>query len=309
MTKPAPLLVAIALAVLAIFACGGEGESGATAPTQRVDSVPSIEDTLPDLWRFLGELDAGIDAGTTDSTEAVIARCRRFYTPERMAEIEASIPGWRHMASFADGKTLWHVNVAMLAILRLEEYRSMEPGERKVIEWTVLLHDIAKEPVEGRDHRHPFRSAAVAGRILPQLGFPVTPAYSSAFEAWFELTDTAFRHDADQDLELMDNAKLPAILAGIGRNFAEPTRTAVAAIALHQSITSLAAWPVKTPLTDEQVATYVDEEVRPVLAVLTLADSGGWNLFDPTILAAMQEETRAVFRDLPVGRSRLPSAR
>ena len=71
------------------------------------------------------------------------------------------------------------------------------------------------------------------------------------------------------------------------------------AIALHQSITSLAAWPVKTPLTDEEVAAYVDDDIRPVLAVLTLADSGGWNLFDPPTLQAMYEETRAVFRNLP----------
>ncbi len=308
MMKPALPLFVIALALLVLVGCGVEGGSGAPAPAREVPSLPSIEETLPDLWRFLGELDAGIDAGTYESTEALIARCRQFYTPEQMAEIETSIPGWGHMASFADGKTLWHVNVAMLALLRLDEYRSMTPDERKVIEWTVLLHDIAKEPVDGRDYRHPFRSAAVAGRILPELGFPVTAAYSSGFEGWFELTDTATRHDADQNLELMDNDRLPAILAGIDRSFAEPTRAAVAAIALHQSITSLAAWPVKTPLTDEQVATHVDEEVRPVLAVLTLADSGGWNLFDPPTREAMYEETRTVFRDLPAARPLVDSS-
>ena len=79
----------------------------------------------------------------------------------------------------------------------------------------------------------------------------------------------------------------------------EPTRTAVVAIALHQSITSLAAWPVKAPRADDEVAAYVDDDVLPVLLALTLADSGGWNLFDPAKLAAMYAETRAVFRDLP----------
>ena len=41
----------------------------------------------------------------------------------------------------------------------------------------------------------------------------------------------------------------------------------------------------------------------PVLAALTLADSGGWNLFDPRTLEAMYEETRAVFRELPLDSS------
>jgi hypothetical protein len=39
--------------------------------------------------------------------------------------------------------------------------------------------------------------------------------------------------------------------------------------------------------------------IFPALLALTLADSGGWNLFDPPTLEAMYKETRAVFRDLP----------
>ena len=78
----------------------------------------------------------------------------------------------------------------------------------------------------------------------------------------------------------------------------------VIAIALHLSITSLRAWPVKSPLTDEEISKYVDDDVRPVLAVLMLADSGGWNLLDRPKLAAMYDETRAVFRDLPGSSSR-----
>ena len=105
--------------------------------------------------------------------------------------------------------------------------------------------------------------------------------------------------DEAQKLQVQDNSKLPRILSGARRIFAEPTRTAVSVIALHQSITSLAAWPVKAPLTDDQVMAYVDKDIFPALLVLTLADSGGWNLFDPPTLESMYKETRAVFRDLP----------
>ena len=267
-------------------------------------NISSVAETLPEVWGFLQKLNAGVNAGTIKSTDELIKRCRAFYTAERMAKIEAVVPGWKHMASFDDGKTLWHINVAMLALLQLDEYRSMSPGRQAVEQWIVFLHDIAKEPEAGRDHRHSFRSAALAGRILPKLGFPVTAAYSSEFQDWFNLTDTATRLD-EAKVPIQDNSKLPKILSGARRIFAEPTRTAVSAIALHQSITSLAAWPVKAPLTDDQVMAYVGKEIVPALLVLTLADSGGWNLFDPPTLDSMYKETRAVFRDLP----RSPSSR
>src|SRR5262249_3198964 len=101
----------------------------------------------------------------------LIERCQEFYTAERMAEIEAVIPGWKHMASFEHGKTLWHINVAMVALLQLDEYLSMSPSQQTVQQWIVFLHDVAKERVGGADHRHSFRSAAHAGRIMPQLGY------------------------------------------------------------------------------------------------------------------------------------------
>ena len=134
---------------------------------------------------------------------------------------------------------------------------------------------------------------------MPTLGFPVTSAYPSEFQDWFDLTDTATRFGEDEKLQVQDNSKLPGILGGAKRIFAEPTRSAVSAITLHQSITSLAAWPAKAPLTDDQIKAYLDKEIFPILFTLTLADSGGWNLFDPAKLEAMYKETRAVFRDLP----------
>lgn len=278
---------------------GISGGSKTAAAAEKKAEISSITETLPELWLFLEKLSAGVKAGTIRSTEQLIERCQEFYTAERMAEIEAVVPGWKHMASFEHGKTLWHINVAMVALLQLDEYRSMSPSQQTVQQWVVFLHDVAKEPVGGRDHRHSFRSAAHAGRIMPKLGFPVTAAYPSEFQDWFNLTDTATRFDEAQDLEIQDNSKLPRILGGAKRIFAEPTRTAVSVIALHQSITSLAAWPVKAPLTDDQVMAYVDKDIFTALLALTLADSGGWNLFDPPTLEAMYKETRAVFHDLP----------
>lgn len=260
--------------------------------------IPSIAAALPEVWRFIQELTEDVNTGGIRSAEQLTKRCREFYTPKRMAEIDRILPGWKHMASFEDGNTLWHINEAMVALLQLDEYRSMMPQQQTVQQWIVLLHDVAKEPAGRRDHRHSFRSAAQAGRIMPKLGFPVTAAYASVFQDWFSLANTATRFDEMQKLQVQDNRKLPQILGGARRIFAEPTRTAVSAIALHQSITSLAAWPVQAPLTDDEIKASIDKDVLPVLLVLTLADSAGWNLFDRSTLESMYQETREVFGKL-----------
>ena len=65
-------------------------------------------------------------------------------------------------------------------------------------------------------------------------------------------------------MQVQDNSKLPQILGGVRRIFAEPTRTAVSAIALHQSITSLAAWPVKAPLTGDEIKAAIDKDGHPL---------------------------------------------
>jgi hypothetical protein len=111
--------------------------------------LSSVVETLPEVWLFLEKLSASVKAGTIRSKEQLIERCQEFYTAERMAEIEAVIPGWKHMASFEHGKTLWHINVAMVALLQLDEYLSMSPSQQTVQQWIVFLHDVAKEPVGG----------------------------------------------------------------------------------------------------------------------------------------------------------------
>lgn len=56
---------------------------------------------------------------------------------------------------------------------------------------------------------------------------------------------------------------------------------------------------MESPLTDDQVMAYVDNDIFTSLLALTLADSVGWNLFDPPTLESMYKETRALFRHLP----------
>ena len=295
----APLLAAGLGAIPAAAQPAAPRPERAPPADHREHTIRTIAVTLPELWQFLSMLSERVGAGALKSTDALIEACRAFYTPSRMQAIEAVIPGWKRMASYDRGKTLWHINVAMVALLQLDEYKVLPPNRQAIQHWIVLLHDLAKEPTAGRDHRHGFRSAAMVARILPALGFPVTPAHDHDSAGWFKLTDGATRLDLSGKFLIQDNSKLPEIMAGAKQLFPEPTRSAVAAIALHQSITSLAAWPVAAPMSREQIAAYIDGDLHPALLALTLADSGGWNLFDPPTLAAMYKETRAVFAALP----------
>src|SRR5215472_10429572 len=66
--------------------------------------LSSVAETLPEVCLFLEKLSASVKAGTIRSKEQLIERCQEFYTAEHMAEIEAVIPGWKHMASFEHGR-------------------------------------------------------------------------------------------------------------------------------------------------------------------------------------------------------------
>jgi hypothetical protein len=220
-----------------------------------------------------------------------------------MAEVVAVLPQWATMASFADGKTLWHVNLAMVALFDLDEYQTADAPERRLMEWTVLLHDIAKEPTEERrDHLHAFRSAAVVAGILPDLGFAITSFYEAGLDAWQQLVFASHRFDEAAGEPIADNTNLAEILAGADRLLAMDAARVVKAIALHQSVTVLAEWPSLAPLDAAQATAFITAEVAALQLPLMLADSGGWNLFDPSTLADMYSETRAVFAGIAARR-------
>ncbi len=261
--------------------------------------IPTVAGLLPEFDAFLDHLGAEYDAGHLPGWPELEARCRPFYDDDRMAAITAVVPGWRKMASYRDGVTLWHTTAALMSMRNFAEYRAAADGKRVLMDWTVLLHDVAKEPTPGsKDMRHAFRSAAAAGATLPAAGFPVTERYAGEFPAWQRLTDGAFRIDEEQGEAVQDNRRLPEIIEGADRLFGAEAALVIKAIALHTSITVVADWPAYSALTPAEERRYVTPELHPVLLVMMLADHGGWNLFEPDTLAAYYAETRAVFQSV-----------
>ena len=151
-------------------------------------TIPQLGSHLPDLLEFVSNSARQIETGELADGDALAQRLRDFYTADRMRAIEVVAPGWHDMAAAANGATLNHITQALIALQLLPEYRHAQGHLRALLEWSVLYHDLGKQVIAGqRDALHAFRSATMAARTLPSVGFPVTEAYRATLEPWTRL--------------------------------------------------------------------------------------------------------------------------
>lgn len=245
---------------------------------------PAFDDCFPDLTQFIVELVESYEAEKIKSWDALAEKVNAFFTSERMEQMESVAPGWRNMASNLDGVTLIHVMCVFLGLVMLPEFHSLSWKEQQLAKWIVLFHDVEKEAKGGKkDTTHAFRSAVGAARQLPHLGFAVTEEYGHLIALWSELTCSAIKTSADFPGPIQDNAKLLEILSGIERMFGKATPTAliVKCVLLHMSINVVSDWPQASPLTEEEIKSYVTSHLAPLLKVMMLADNEGWVMFYP----------------------------
>lgn len=246
-----------------------------------LSSFPSFDESLPFLHQFVLELVEAYRAGEVDSWNALDRKVKAFFTPARMEQMEAIVPGWHKMASYNDAITLVHVMCVFLGLYMMPEFLSMNHMQQQLMKWVILLHDVEKEPQAGkRDHAHAFHSAVTAARILPKLGFPITAKYDSLINEWSEFTTSAITKPENSTDIIQDNRKLPEILNGIEQMFGQnaPAALIIKTILFHLSV-DMQLWPPATPLTNEEVKRYFDHDLVPMLRVMNLGDSEGWSIF------------------------------
>jgi hypothetical protein len=253
---------------------------------------------LPELFQFVGGLARQLETGVLQDAEQLARRCRDFYTADRMAAIEAVAPGWREMASQANGATLDHITQALVALQLLPEYRQATPRLQAVLEWTVLYHDLGKQVIAGqRDALHAFRSATMAARVLPKVGFPVSDPYAATLEPWTRLVLGASVAAPDGKGRLPDNRLLPQILRGVEQLFGVDSAAAqiVQAVLLHQSLNVVPEWPNPGSVAEAELARCIRPALLPLLEAMMLVDSDAWQLFTPDDRAKFRASTLAVF--------------
>jgi len=260
--------------------------------------IPILEDRLPDLFDFVRTLARQIDAGELQDGDALCLRMRDFYTADRMQTIETVAPGWQEMAAYADRATLHHITQVLIALQRLPEFRQASMPQQALMEWIVLYHDLGKQVIGGqRDALHAFRSATMATRTLPRVGFPTSETYPAGLEPWTQLVLGASVAAPDGKGVIPDNHALPEILQGLDQLFGagSPASLIVQAVLLHQSLNVVPEWPNPCSLSDAEVPLCIRPALLPLLEIMMLADSDAWQLFDPPSKAKFRQSTLAVF--------------
>ena len=264
-------------------------------------TLPLLDDHLPELLEFVRAAARQIEAGALQDGDELRLRIGDFYTAERMQKIETVAPGWQAMAADADQATLHHITQVLIALQLLPEYRQASMQSQALLEWIVLYHDAGKQVIGGqRDALHAFRSATMATRTLPALGFPTSEAYPAEIDAWTRMVLGASVAAPDGKGLIPDNRALPEIQRGLERLFGAGSAASliVQAVMLHQSLTVVPEWPNPCSLTEAELSPCISPTLLPLLEAMMLVDSDAWQLFDPATKAKFRQSTLAVFADV-----------
>ncbi len=260
--------------------------------------VPRVESLLPELIAFTAQLANQYERGSLNDQRAFSQQVRAFFTPERMAQVEQVVPGWGQMAAYENQTTLIHVTSVLTALYLLPEYQQAGAEQRALMAWMVLFHDVAKVARKGEhDAVHGFRSAAIAGKALGQVGFPVTNDYVDGIERWAILTHDAVVYHPEHREMIQDNRRLPQIIAGINGMYGPhaPAGAVIKGILFHLSVVTDPDYPILAPLTGDDLRLYLDPPAFQMLKAMILVDNDAWTLFDAPAKTQQRHKTLAAF--------------
>ncbi|MBN1668591.1 MAG: HD domain-containing protein [Anaerolineales bacterium] len=239
----------------------------------------TVREKLPEFWDLATTIASDLQSQIIVARETLRERIKPLLEPDWVESMDQVIPGWRQIATINDGETALHTLLVCAACFNLPEYTRLAERTRHEIEWAALLHDLDKQ-LARQDSAHPFRSAAVAARLLPSLGFqPRAQIRAAQIAAWSQLVMAAQRPDRARMVH--DHSRLPEIIAGLHACWG-PDSSAVRilkAILFHQSLPTLNAWPNAVLLSDAELAYALSRADLQVLGPLMLADSDSWNMF------------------------------
>lgn len=254
-------------------------------------TIPALSNVFPELWTQVERMAHELEVGTYADWSSLTARLGFLNDPDLINLMNTRIPGWRKIATINNGITAQHTILALATCLSLPEYKEKGLQKQSEIQWAALLHDIDKfYGAGGKDTSHPFRSAAIAVKAMPGLGFELQPnVIPKDIEGWSELVMAAQREGNGQVLH--DHTHLKEIVEGIHRQWGKETSASriLKAVLFHQSLPTLKDWTNPVLLNDEESRAFLTLENMDVLASLLIADSDSWNIFDEPRFAYLDE--------------------
>lgn len=252
--------------------------------------IPSLSKVLPELWPQVERLARELESGTYTDWWSLTTRLIFLNNSDLIDIIDARIPGWYKIATTNNGGTARHTILVLATCMNLPEYKETTAQTQLEIQWAALLHDIDKNTAGGRDASHPFRSAAVAVKAMPGLGFELQPnVTTSDIEGWSQLVMSA-QHEVNGQV-LHDHTHLNEIVEEVHRQWGNGTSASriLKAALFHQSLPTLKDWTNPVLLSDEELRASLTLEDMDVLAPLLIADSDSWNIFDDVRFAYLDE--------------------
>lgn len=251
---------------------------GISLATHRMNMF-TVKEKLPDFWNLSQKTAFALRAEKFSAWGQLIKQINPLLDESFTEGMDKVIPGWRKIATLHDGKTALHTLLVFSLCLNLPEYTLADEQTCMEIEWAAVLHDLDKN-LATSDTAHPFRSAAVVARIMPELGFELLSTINEAdLETWSNLVMSAQRPDGKKMIH--DHSSLREIIDGIYKCWGKDSSAArvLKAVLLHQSLPTVKEWSNTVLLTDEELSYAITLNDMKVLGALMVADSDSWNVF------------------------------
>ena len=239
----------------------------------------TVEEKISVFWDLAKKIASGLRAEEFSDRESLIQQMSPLLEQSFIESMDIIIPGWRKISTLHDGQTAMHTLLVFATCLNLPEYTLADVQTCAGIEWAALLHDLDKDRARN-DTAHPFRSAAVVAKIMPELGFELLPNIDKTdLEAWSDLVMSAQRPDGERMIH--DHVALKEIINGLHTCWGMDTSAAriLKAVLLHQSLPTLQDWSNAVLLTNQELSYSITLKDMKVLGPLMVADSDSWNIF------------------------------
>jgi hypothetical protein len=239
----------------------------------------TVREKLPNFWNLSQKTAFALRAGKFSNWESLIQKINPLLNEGFIEDMDKVIPGWRKIATLHDGQTALHTLLVFSLCLILPEYTLADEQTCIEIEWAAVLHDLDKNLARS-DTAHPFRSAAVVARIMPELGFELLPNINETdLETWANLVMSAQRPDGERMIH--DHSSLKEIIDGIYKCWGKDSSATriLKAVLLHQSLPTVKEWSNAVLLTDDEISYTLTLSDMKVLGALMVADSDSWNIF------------------------------
>jgi hypothetical protein len=249
----------------------------------------SVKEKLPDFWNLSKKIASDLRDERFSNWDPLIQKISPLLEQSLIEKMDKVIPGWKKIATLYEGQTAIHTLLVFAICLNLPEYGLADSQTRMEIEWAAVLHDLDKDRARS-DTAHPFRSAAVAARIMPELGFELLPNITMAdVKAWSTLVMSAQRPDGERLLH--DHSFLKEIIDGIHRCWGANSSAScvLKAVLLHQSLPTVKDWGNPVLLTDQELSYSLTLQDMDTLSLLIIADSDSWNIFSESRFAYLVE--------------------